>query len=246
MRNLEKSGDLQKDLKAEKLEESVLVRALDVCEDDSVRSVVREMLEQEGRIDVLVNNAGYSLSGALDMVTLEECRAQFETNFFGVIRCCQAVIPQMKRQGSGRIVQVSTVGGLFGFPFQELYCASKHALEGLSESMAITLSQFGIHVTLVEPGAIRTPFFDNSHVKQDFPDEKTKELFGKVVAGFRQTGGAGQTPDEVAEVLRQVIEADKPDLRVQTSDHIRKLASSNLIDPTGNAKVKAMVERFGF
>src|SRR5215218_1625811 len=134
---------------------------LDVTGDKSVKEAVDKIATEQEKIDVLVNNAGYLLLGPLEELSIEEFKEQFETNFFGVIRLTQAVLPIMRRHKEGIIVNISSIAGRIGFPLSSAYVSSKFALEGLSESMAYEVEQFRIKVILVEPGVIKTNFANN-------------------------------------------------------------------------------------
>src|SRR5436190_22232340 len=135
---------------------------LDVTDDESVAGVVREVLERSGRIDVVVNNAGFGVSGAAEESSLEQARAIFDTNLFGSMRMTRAVLPHMREQGSGRIINVSSVLGLVPAPFGALYSATKHAIEGYSESLDHEVREYGVRVLLVEPAYTRTSFDTNA------------------------------------------------------------------------------------
>jgi NAD(P)-dependent dehydrogenase (short-subunit alcohol dehydrogenase family) len=130
--------------------------AMDVDDDESVRQGVAAVLAKAGRIDAVVNNAGFALMGAVEDTTIAEAKAQLETNFFGVLRVCRAVLPTLRKQGHGAIINISSLSGIQGLPFSGLYSASKFALEGVSESLRLETMRFGIRVTLVEPGDFRT------------------------------------------------------------------------------------------
>ncbi|MCB9449844.1 MAG: SDR family NAD(P)-dependent oxidoreductase [Anaerolineaceae bacterium] len=130
---------------------------LDVCDDESVQACIQDVMKQAGRIDVLVNNAGYGLSGAIEEASVDEAKALFETLFFGVLRVTNAVLPIMREQRAGQIINISSLAGILGVPYIGLYSAAKHALEGYSESLRYEVKQFGIHVAIVEPGDINTP-----------------------------------------------------------------------------------------
>jgi NAD(P)-dependent dehydrogenase (short-subunit alcohol dehydrogenase family) len=159
MRNLEKSRAII-DLKhKEKLPLEVL--HLDVTDVKSVKETIHQITNEQENIDVLVNNAGYALVSSFEEVSIEEFKEQFETNVFGVIRLIQAVLPVMRKQGDGTIANISSVAGRMGFPITSAYVSSKFALEGLSESMAYEIEQFGIRVILIEPGVIKTNFDNN-------------------------------------------------------------------------------------
>ena len=162
MRNLNKSQKINDIAKKENL--SLKVLKLDVTDDKSVKDAFRQINDESSRIDVLINNAGYGVMGAVEDLSLDEFKSQFETNFFGVIRVTKEVIPIMRNQGNGNIINVSSVGGKIGLPLNSAYISSKFALEGLSESMRYELAQFGIDVILVEPGVVKTNFFENADV----------------------------------------------------------------------------------
>ncbi|MGB5298713.1 MAG: SDR family oxidoreductase [Thiogranum sp.] len=133
-----------------------LIIPMDVCEAASVEAAVAFILQREGRLDVLVNNAGIGHAGSIEDTSIQEGKAQLETNFFGVHRVCRSVLPVMRKQGSGLIVNISSIGGLISIPFQGFYCASKYALVALTESLRMEVKPFGIHVTLIEPGDFKT------------------------------------------------------------------------------------------
>ena len=136
----------------------VNVIQLDVIDDSSVQNAINHIISESGRIDILVNNAGYGLSGALEDLSMEEIKDQFETNLFGLIRVTQSVLPAMRKQRSGRILNLSSGAGIFGYPGGSAYVSTKFAVEGLSESIAYELEPFGIKVILIEPGFIKTNF----------------------------------------------------------------------------------------
>src|SRR3954466_6643769 len=142
----------------------VVFLPLDVTDDDSVAGVVRAVLARSGRGDVLVNNAGVGVSGAAEESSIEQARALFETNLFGSIRTTRAVLPHMREQGEGRIINVSSVLGFMPAPFMALYAATKHAIEGYSESLDHELREHGVRVLLVQPGYTKTSFDANSVV----------------------------------------------------------------------------------
>jgi NAD(P)-dependent dehydrogenase (short-subunit alcohol dehydrogenase family) len=141
--------------------ERVRMLTMDVDDPASVDAAVGRMITEAGRIDVLINNAGFGIAGAIEDTSDAEARAQFETNFFGLHRVCRAVLPQMRKQGSGRMVNVSSLAGLVAIPYQALYCASKHAIEAYTEALRMEMKPFGIHVSMIEPGDFATSFTDN-------------------------------------------------------------------------------------
>jgi NAD(P)-dependent dehydrogenase (short-subunit alcohol dehydrogenase family) len=149
-------GTTRKTLGGRTASENKELVELDVDDEELVRSCVQTVVDRAGRIDALVNNAGYALLGAVEETSVEEAKAQFETNFFGVLRLTRIILPIMRDQGSGRIINISSVVGFLPAPFMGIYAASKHAIEGYSESLDHEVRQFGIRVSLVEPGFTRT------------------------------------------------------------------------------------------
>jgi NAD(P)-dependent dehydrogenase (short-subunit alcohol dehydrogenase family) len=209
MRNLEKSRAII-DLKhKEKLPLEVL--HLDVTDDKSVKETIHQITNEQENIDVLVNNAGYALVSSFEEVSIEEFKEQFETNVFGVIRLIQAVLPVMRKQGDGTIVNISSVAGRMGFPITSAYVSSKFALEGLSESMAYEIEQFGIRVILIEPGVIKTNFDNNLKIgKMVSIDHNSpyKEITRKRLSGFKPRFENGSPPLEVAKIILKAIRSE--------------------------------------
>lgn len=138
--------------------------ALDVRHDDSVRACVNRVITETGRIDVLVNNAGVAMEGAVEETSLDEIQAVFETNFFGAVRMMRAVLPLMRQRRSGRIINIGSVAGFLPMPYSAAYCASKHALRGFSEALDHEVRSFGIRVSLIEPGFVKTDIVEHSPV----------------------------------------------------------------------------------
>lgn len=156
MRDLKKSKKIEKIAHENNL--SIEIVEMDVDKDESVKNSIENIIDENGQIDILVNNAGYGLFGALEDIALSEIKNQFETNVFGVIRVTQNVLPIMRSQNNGIIINISSISGLVGIPSQSVYVATKFAVEGLSESMSYELEPFGIKVILIEPGPINTEF----------------------------------------------------------------------------------------
>ncbi|MEM2760175.1 MAG: SDR family oxidoreductase [Nitrososphaerales archaeon] len=213
MRNLDKSMHIM-DL-ARKGSLPIQVLELDVDEDKSVSDAVKKIVSERNRIDVLVNNAGYGLVGCVEDLSIDELEAIFETNLFGIIRVTQAVLPAMRKQRSGTIVNISSVAGRIGFPVTPAYISTKFALEGLSECMRYELEQFGIRVVIIEPGAVRTRFSDNMKVarKANDPNSPYAQLTQKVFAGLKLLLEHGTPPDEVARVILKAATSINPELR---------------------------------
>ena len=159
MRNLSKSRKIREIAKKERLPLTVI--PLDVNDNASIRTAIQNILVEAKRIDVVINNAGYGLFGAVEDLSMDKIIDQFETNFFGVVRVVKSVLPIMRNQRSGTIINISSMVGRVAMPLNSVYVASKFALEGFSESIRHELSKFGINVILIEPGIVRTGFFDN-------------------------------------------------------------------------------------
>src|SRR5215208_6317003 len=180
--------------------DGVVLLPLDVTDDESVAGVVRGVLERSGRIDVLVNNAGVGVAGAAEESSIEQARALFETNVFGAMRMTRAVLPHMREQGSGRIINVSSIVGLIPVPFMALYASSKHALEGYSESVDHEVREHGVRVLLVQPGFTKTGF-DASLAAADQPLPFYAERRAIVDAGLAESLQSGDDPSIVAETI---------------------------------------------
>lgn len=190
--------------------DGVEVVALDVCDDASVEAAVREVVARAGRIDVLVNNAGYLVAGSVEEVPFAEARAQLETNLFGAARMIRAVLPGMRARGAGRIVTVSSLAGLVPVPFWGWYNASKAAVEGLCETLRYELSPFGIHVSLVEPGAIKTPFYAAPPPSGPSAYSPWRERLLAKMKGFED---AAPGPELVADAIVGLVRHPRPPLR---------------------------------
>jgi len=234
MRNLEKSKNITEIAKKEKLPLQVV--QLDVNNDGSVKDAIVKILKADQRIDVLINNAGYGLFGSVEDTSIEEIKAQFETNFFGVVRVTQQVLPLMRRQNSGTIVNVSSVGGRIGLPALSAYHSTKFALEGLSESIAFELEPFGIRVVIIEPGVIRTNILNSSSSAKKALDPKSPyfSLSQKLNDNFKSMmeSELSSPPEEVAKVILQAVTSENPQLRYSVGDDAANLihASKNMPD----------------
>src|SRR5918911_4682162 len=192
--------------------------ALDVTDEDSMRAAVAAVEEAEGAVGALVNNAGYSQSGAIEDVPMESVRRQFETNVFGLLRMCQLVLPGMRREGSGRIVNLSSMGGKLVFPGGGIYHATKHAVEAISDALRFEVRNFGIGVSIIEPGLIKTEFGHaaSTSIDQGTSADGAYADFNRQVAektldayeGSMARMAAG--PDAVAKVIERAITSRRP------------------------------------
>ena len=213
MRSPDKSSKIINLKQNEKLLLEVL--RLDVTDDKSVKEAIKKIVNERGTIDVLVNNAGYALVGPLEELSIQEFKEQFETNVFGVIRVIKEILPIMRKQRHGIIVNISSVAGRAGFPLTSAYVSSKFALEGLSESIAYEIEQFGIKVILIEPGVIKTNFDRNLRIGTGVSTTPTSTTNGrdspytditkKRIAGFKPRFENGLPPIEVAKVILRAI-----------------------------------------
>ena len=185
---------------------------LDVRSDESVCSAMNNILRQADRIDVLVNNAGFGLFGAVEETSLAEARAQLETNFWGAVRLTDQVLPGMRERGSGRIINVTSVLGFMPVPFHAYYVASKHALEGYSEVLALEVRPFGVFVTAIEPSWVRSRFFEHRQEAKKSLDAYKRER-DLVSPQMRERTEHGRHPDVVARVIYKAIISANPAVR---------------------------------
>jgi short-subunit dehydrogenase len=187
---------------------------LDVCSEESVSHVVNYVLEKEGRIDVLINNAGSGIAGAVEDTTIAESYQQFNTNFFGVLRMCREVLPILRRQQKGLIINIGSVAGIFAIPYQSMYSASKFALEAMTESLRIETKPFGIRAVLIEPGDTKTGFTANRQmVAANAGSVYEKSCINSIQTMAKSEQNASE-PKAILKVIRRVIRKNNPPIRV--------------------------------
>ena len=204
---------------------------LDVRSDESVHALIDELLRRAGRIDVLINNAGFGLTGAIEETSLEEARGQLEPNFWGPVRMIQRALPHMRERRSGRIINISSVLGFMPAPYQGFYVAAKHALEGYSEVLDLEVRSFGIRVVLVEPNSIRSSFFEHHEdVKARFAAYKAER--NRVVESLGERLHGGSDPSEVARVVLKVARAWYPAMRYTAGQGSGALKVARALVPT--------------
>ena len=187
---------------------------MDVDDEASVQAGINRIMQKEGRLDGVVNNAGFRLAGAVEDTTVAEAKAQFETSFFGVLRVCRAVLPIMRQQQSGHIINISSIAGLIAVPFQSMYSAAKYAVEGLIESLRMEVSPLGIRVVLVEPGDFHTQLTINSRktaASQQNPAYADK--FNRAVGVMEHDETHGPSPDQIAPLVERILNHPRPRLR---------------------------------
>lgn len=206
-------------------EGAVHMLPLDVNDDASVAACVASVLERESRIDVLVNNAGFGLAGAIEETTIDEARSQFDTNVFGPLRMCRAVLPHMRQARRGLIVNMSSIAGLVPVPFQAMYGASKAALEFLSESMRMELRPFGVHVALLEPGDFKTGFTANRvRIAAANGDSPYRQWFERALAVMERDERNAPPPTAIARKLEQLVAGGTPRLRHPIAGALQRAA----------------------
>ena len=209
MRSLERGEKLREI--AQELNLVIKAVELDVSDTDSVNQGINEILNQTDQIDILINNAGVGSNAVIEDVDIESDKSVFETNFWGVVRCIQAVLPKMRQQKSGHIIQVSSIAGRVGLPAQPIYSASKWALEGLSENLAHDLSSFGVRVSIIEPGVTRTAILGkNNTVPQN---DDFENIYARMLDMYMQGIEANIRPEAVSETILQCLESSSHQLR---------------------------------
>ncbi|MGA6991144.1 MAG: SDR family oxidoreductase [Nitrososphaeraceae archaeon] len=226
MRTPEKGALIKNAVEKENL--PIKVVQLDVTDDKSLKNAIDHVTSEDGRIDVLVNNAGYGLVGALEELSMEEIKTQYETNFFGLVRVIQAVLPTMRKQRSGRILNLSSGAGLFGYPGGSAYVSTKFAVEGLSESIAYELEPFGIKVILIEPGFVKTNFANSMLIskKAQDPTSSYSQMMQRIAASSNELAKSGSSAELVANVILDAATNPNPRLRYLVGKDVEAWAAS--------------------
>ena len=203
---------------------------MDVNSDFSVMEAIRLIKEKAGRLDVLVNNAGIGIAGSIENTTTQLVKLQFETNFFGLYRMIKETLPIMREQGSGLIVNISSLGGLIGLPFQGFYSASKFAVEGLSEALRIEVKPFGIIVVLIEPGDFHTGFTEHRLIGDlALNDPAYQERFKRALKAAEDSERKGASPEKIAHLLERIIKTNSPKLRYRLGPSSKLVALSKFV-----------------
>lgn len=191
----------------------VRMLVLDVTDEALVSSAVEQVIHEAGRIDVLINNAGVGLCGAVEDTSLAEAQWQMDTNFFGPVRMIRAVLPHMRRQGNGRIITISSLAGLAGMPFQPYYSASKYAIEGLNEALRLELVGSGIDATTINPGDFKTGFTDARVFTEQARNGVNAAQLNTTVAIYERDEQQGADPRQVAELVARLVDRTQLDVR---------------------------------
>ncbi len=219
--------------------DNLFVKELDVTKKETVQRTVNEVISERKRIDVLINNAGYGLLTPVDMATEDEIQKQFDVNVFGALRVIQKVLPHMRKQKEGQIINISSIAGLVSNPALGLYCATKHALEAISASLAVTVSPWNISVSVVQPAATSTEFAEGmplgKNVQQDNP---YGDFSVRYFERMKNILSEGQPAIEVAELIADIVDTVNPHFRYQTSKHAENIAKQYIVDPSGDQWLK--------
>ena len=232
MRNTKKSDSLQEIIRKEGLD--VSIQQLDVNDNASIENTINNIKNEANRIDVLINNAGFGLVGFFEDLTLDEIRDQFETNFFGALNITKKIIPIMRLQKSGTIINISSGAGQVGFPGISAYVSTKFAIEGFSESLTYELLPYGIKVVIIEPGVIKTNFFRNCKVSEH--SVKKNSTYSSSLDKFQRNIEIMQehatSPTDVAKVIIQVLGNSEPKQRYIVGNDVAMIleAKKNLSD----------------
>lgn len=197
---------------------------VDVTNPSSIQEAVRQIVSEQGRIDVLINNAGMGIGGAIELATEEEVKIQMNTNFFGVVNMCREVLPIMRKVRKGKIINISSIGGVMGIPYQGFYSASKFAVEGYSEALALEVHPFGIKICLVEPGDFNTGFTDNRNVSQlSINDIDYGESFSKSLKIIENEERNGSNPQKLGNAICKLVARKNPPFRTKVGPFIQVL-----------------------
>lgn len=250
MRNTQKRGTL--DAAAQVAGVSLNVLQLDVQDTGSVNAAIDTVIAEQGRIDVLINNAGMGYVRSLEQAEETDIQKILDINYTGVTRCIKAVMPHMRKARAGHVINISSVGGLVGQPFNEIYCGAKFAVEGLTEAMASYITPaFGIHFTAVEPGGIASEFANTvlEQVEQTggMLEDEYLPILQKYITGSqnRQETGIYQTADEVAAIVMKVMGSEQPPVRTRTSEWSEDFSKLKTgLDPDGLKQQSLVAEQF--
>jgi short-subunit dehydrogenase len=223
--------------------------AMDITDEAQIKSVVAQIIAEQGRLDVLVNNAGYAIYGSVEETTLEDARRQFEVNLFGLARLTQLVVPHMRKQQSGKIINISSMGGKIYTPLGAWYHATKHALEGWSDCLRLELKQFGIDVVIVEPGLIRTEFGEVMTAPMlkrsgKGPYARLAQSIASTMQASHEKESAASPPSVITDLISQAVKVGRPNTRYAGGKmakpllFLRKWLSDRMFDKAVMSQVK--------
>ncbi len=224
---------------------NIEVKKLDVTMDEDVQKTVEDIIRKEGQIDVLINNAGYGLMGPIEETSMEQIQKQYDVNLFGVIRMLHAVLPHMRQQKSGHVINISSIVGIVSNAGLGIYSSTKFALEAISASLAATVFPWNIKVTVVQPGPVATDFAEGtekgSQLGSDSPYSAFVENYAKQL---HANLAEGQSPNEVAQLIAKILETPNPLFRYQTHETVTQKVEEFIADPTGTTWLKEQTALF--
>ena len=241
MRDLNKKSELENKVNDENLDVEIL--QIDVTNQETIDSAINSIKNQVNKIDILVNNAGYGMIGSLENLSLEEIKNQFETGFFGPIRMIKAVLPLMKEQKSGRIINISSIAGQIGFALSSAHVSSKFALEGLTDSLRQELSLYGITLALIQPGVVKSKFHENMKIVAASNNPTFKEMTETMIKQAEMLFQNGTEPKIVAKKIFDVANLDNPEPRYAVGEDA-ELLMENKKRMTGLEFEKSIQELF--
>jgi len=198
--------------------------ALDVRNSDSIKNAVNRIIETSGRLDIVINNAGVGITGPLEEIPTEEIRNNFETNFFGPIEVMKAALPQMRKQNSGLIINITSIAGYMGLPYRSVYSASKGALELITEALRMEVKAFGVEITNVAPGDFATNIAAGRYHAPVIKDSAYEKVYGEVLATMNDHVDAGSNPNEMAEAVYKIIQTKKPNVHYKVGAFMQKFS----------------------
>jgi len=197
---------------------------MDVSDDASIQHGVDTIIKRDGRIDIVVNNAGIAIAGPLESTSISEAQHQLDINFFGAFRVCRAVLPVMRRQRGGYIVSIGSIGGQIAIPYQSLYSASKFALEGMMEALRLEVRPFGVRVVLIEPGDTRTPITLNRTKAAEAATQNAYQSYSAALKRMEDDERNGPAPEGVARLLKRILNTPNPRLRYTVGPAVQRAA----------------------
>lgn len=203
-----------------------LMIQMDIRDEGSVKQAIEHIINEHHQIDVVINNAGYGIAGPAEETSLQQAQEQLDTNFFGAVRVCKTVLPYMRERKDGLIINISSIGGVMGLPYQAFYSASKYAIEGYTEALRMEVKQFGIKVALLEPGDIQTSFTDMREKNKKMNDTAYAPSFQQVMEIVEKEERNGVSPVVVAKKLEKIINASKPKQRYRVGSFSQKFAAA--------------------
>lgn len=225
--------------------DNLYFKSLDITKENEAERLIHEILQREKRIDILINTIGKGLFGCAETIKIEQAKEIFEINFFGIVRMIQLVLPTMRQNKKGLIINISTMVSIEPAPCWDFYNATKFALEGLSASMAPTLSHWNIHLVLIESSFLSPAFLKNSLKREERLDEKSnpyKIFMDNIWKSDEKSFESTESNQDISNLIRQIIENPQPNFRYQTTSYIKKLAQKLWVDPTGNQNLQKQEE----